>query len=92
MSVLFAGGVDYVGNPHPRRARLLAALAVKAIFKVGIEKRGVHHAQSLPVRAGLLGAGIGGKDLHHGAEVGADGALDALLEIIEAYVILLHRL
>ncbi len=82
--------MDKVCDLHPGRTGHLATLAVHAVLKVLIEKVLVLKAKPLPVRAGLLWAGIQRIDSHNRTVSSTNRTFDALFEIIETYVFLLH--
>ena len=82
--------MDYVRNLDAGRTGRLASLAVHAVFQVLIIEEGVLQPEPLPVRSGLFRAGEERVQRYDRAIGRTDGAFDALLEIVEADVLLLH--
>ena len=85
-----AGRVNQVGDLNAGRAGHLAAFAVHTILQVLVEKVLVLQTKPLPVRTGLLRPWIQRIDSHHRTVSGTNRTFDALLEIIETYIFLLH--
>ena len=79
-AVLVLGLGDDVADAHPARAGHFAALAVSAVLEGAVKELRALDAQPLPIRACLLGAGVGRIGLGHRAVGGTDGAFDALIE------------
>lgn len=82
--------MDQVRDLHPGRAGHFAALAVHAIFQVLVEEIPVLQTKPLSVRTGLLGTRKQRIDGHNRTVSRTYRTFDALLEIIETYVLLLH--
>ena len=89
-AIVYAGLLDKVCDAHARRARDLAALAVEAVFQGIVEEDSVLEPVSLAIGAGTLGAAVCGVVCHDGAHRLTERALLALLEVLGAYVSLLH--
>ena len=87
-AVLDASRLDNVANSHVVRTGYLAALAVEAVFQRLIEECGFLKAQTFSIGTRLLRTGIFGLHGGNGAIHRAHCALEALLEVVFAYV---HR-
>jgi len=82
--------MDKIRDLNPGRTGNLAALAVHAILQVLIEKILVLKTKPLTIGTGLLRSGVQRIDGHDRTVSGADRTFDALFEIIETYIFLLH--
>ena len=82
--------MNQVSDLHTRRTSHFASLAVHAILKVLIKKVLVLKAKPLPVRTGLFRTGVQRIDGHNRTVSCANRTFDALFEIIETYILLLH--
>jgi len=82
--------MDQICDFYTGRTGHLATFAVHAILQVLIEKVLVLKTKTLPVRAGLLRTRVQRIDGHNRTVSCADRTFDALFEIIETYVFLLH--
>ncbi len=82
--------LDYVRNPHSRRAGHLAPLAVKAVLEGLVVVGFVLQTQSLSVRPRLFRTRVEGIRRNHRTVHGADRAFEALFKIIVSYAVLFH--
>lgn len=82
--------MNQVGDLNAGRAGHFAAFAVHTILQVLVEKVLVLQPKSLSVRTSLLRSGIQRIDSHYRTVSGTNRTFDALLEIIETYIFLLH--
>ena len=85
-----AGRVNQVGDLNAGRTGHLTAFAVHAIFQVLIEEVLVLQTKPLTVRTCLLRSRVQRIDSHYRTVSGTNRTFDALFEIIETYVFLLH--
>ena len=82
--------MDQVSDLNAGRTRHLTAFAVHAILQVLVEKVLVLKTKPLSVRTGLFRPWIHRVDNHYRTVSGTNRTFDALFEIIETYVFLLH--
>ena len=82
--------MDQVSDLNAGRTGHLTAFAVHAIFQVLIEEVLVLQTKPLTVRTCLLRSRVQRIDSHYRTVSGTNRTFDALFEIIETYVFLLH--